>query len=148
MMLLYISEILEDYTRKKARQALTQSLALHIDSVWLVREEQEVLTPISQIQVGDRIRVHTGSVIPLDGEITDGEALVNEASMTGEPLSVLRNAGHSVYAGIAVEEGTLVIKIRTLADNTRIQNIVSLIDRSEALKANHVGFNGGLFLCN
>lgn len=136
MMLLHISELLEDYTRKKARQTLTQSLTLNIDSVWLVQEKGDVLVPVSGIRVGDQIRVRTGGVIPLDGEVTFGEAMVNEASMTGEPLGVRRMAGHSVYAGTAIEEGTLVIKVRTLADNTRIQNIVSLIDRSEELKAN------------
>lgn len=136
MMLLHISELLEDYTRKKARQTLTQSLTLNIDSVWLVQEEGDIPVPVSRIRIGDRIRVRTGGVIPLDGEVTLGEAMVNEASMTGEPLGVLRMTGHSVYAGTAVEEGSLVIKVRTLADNTRIQNIVSLIDRSEELKAN------------
>lgn len=135
MMLLHISELLEDYTRKKARQSLTKSLALHIDNVWTVQEKQDVLMPISGIHVGDLIRVHSGSAIPLDGKVMEGEAIVNEASMTGEPLGVLRKVGHSVYAGTAIEEGTLVIKVRTLADNTRIQNIVSLIDHSEMLKA-------------
>jgi len=130
MMLLNISELLEDYTRKKACQTLTQSLAINIDGVWVVHGQQEVLTPISQIQVGTLVRVHTGSVIPLDGEVADGEAIVNEASMTGEPLGVLRKSGNSVYAGTAIEEGTLVVKVRTLADNTRIQNIVSLIDHT------------------
>ena len=135
MMLLHISELLEDYTRKKARQTLTQSLAMHVDSIWLAGEHEDVLTPVAQIRIGDRIRVRTGGVIPLDGEVVSGEAIVNEASMTGEPLGVLRQEKHSVYAGTIVEEGSLVIKVRTLADNTRIQNIVSLIDQSEMLKA-------------
>ena len=135
MTLLHISELLEDYTRKKARQTLAQSLALHVDKAWLTGREGDVLVPISEIRIDDRIRVHTGTVIPLDGEVVKGEAIVNEASMTGESLGALRTKGHSVYAGTVVEEGTLVIKVRTLADNTRIQNIVSLIDQSEALKA-------------
>ena len=135
MTLLHISELLEDYTRKKAQQTLAQSLALHVDKAWLVGDEEDVFTSISEIRIDDRIRVHTGGVIPLDGEVTDGEAILNEASMTGESLGVLRKKGHSVYAGTVVEEGSLVIKVRTLADNTRIQNIVSLIDQSEALKA-------------
>jgi len=135
MTLLHISELLESYTRKKARQTLAQSLALHIDSAWLVRDNEDVLTPVSHVQIGDRIRVRTGGVIPLDGEVVDGEAMVNEASMTGEPLGILRKPRHSVYAGTAVEEGSVVVEVRTLADNTRIQNIVSLIDQSEALKA-------------
>ena len=136
MTLLRISELLEDYTRKKARQTLTQSLALNIDSVWLVNDEQDILTPLLQIKIGDRIRVRAWVVIPLDGLVVSGEAMINEASMTGEPLAVMRREGHSVYAGTVVEEGSVVVRVRTLADNTRIQNIVSLIDRSEALKAN------------
>ena len=135
MLLLHISELLEDYTRKKARQTLTQSLALNIDSAWLVLADGEVLTSISNIRIDDRICVRAGAVIPLDGGVVDGEAIVNEASMTGEPHGTLRRPGHSVYAGTVVEEGMLVIKVRTLADNTRIQNIVALIDQSEALKA-------------
>lgn len=135
MMLLRVSELLEDYTRKKTRQMLTRSLALNIDNVWTVREQQDILTPVSQVCVGDLLRVRAGSVIPLDGEVVEGEAIVNEASMTGEPLGVLRSPRHSVYAGTVIEEGALVVKVRTLADNTRIQNIVSLIDNSEMLKA-------------
>lgn len=135
MTLLRVSELLEDYTRKKARQTLTQSLSLNIDSAWLARDDGDVLTPVSRIRVDDRVRVRTGGVIPLDGEVADGEAIVNEASMTGEPLGALRTLGHSVYAGTVVEEGSIAVKVRTLADNTRIQNIVSLIDQSESLKA-------------
>ena len=135
MILLHISELLKDYTRKKARQTLTQSLTMRVDSIWLVSEHEDILTPVSQIQVGDRIRVRTGGVIPLDREVVSGEALVNEPSMTGEPLAVLRQEKYSVYAGTVVEEGSLIINVRTLADNTRIQNIVTLIDQSEALKA-------------
>ena len=135
MTLLQVSELLDDYTKKRARQSLTESLALNIDCVWLVRSDETVFAPISQIQVGDTIRVHAGSLIPLDGEVTYGEALVNEASMTGEPLGTLRTAGNSVYAGTVVEEGSIEIKVKALADNTRIQNIIALIDNSENLKA-------------
>lgn len=135
MMLLHVSELLEDYTRKKAHQTLTRSLALHIDNVWIVQEEQDILMPISKVGIGELLRIRAGSVVPLDGEVVEGEAVVNEASMTGEPLGVLRKQGHSVYAGTALEEGTIVIKVRTLANDTRIQNIVSLIDHSEMLKA-------------
>jgi len=135
MMLLRASELLENYTRKRARQSLTESLALNIDCVWLIRDDETVYTPISHINVGDIIRIYAGTVIPLDGVISSGEALVNEASMTGEPHGIMRTKGYSVYAGMVVEEGSLDIKVKTLVDNTRIQNILALIDNSENLKA-------------
>ncbi|MCL2227735.1 MAG: heavy metal translocating P-type ATPase [Oscillospiraceae bacterium] len=135
MTLLRVSEALEGYTRKKARQSLAESLALNIDCVWLVCRNDTILTPISQIRVGDRIHVHAGSAIPLDGDVLSGEALVNEASMTGEPHGVMRSAGSVVFAGTIVEEGSIEVRVRTLADNTRVQNILSLIDNSEMLKA-------------
>lgn len=135
MMLLGVSELLEDYTRKKTRLALSQSLALNIDRVWLVKDGQEKSVPISTIQPGDEICVRSGSVIPLDGEVTNGEAMVNESSMTGEPLAVLRSVDSSVYAGTVVEEGTLCIRVRTLVNDTRLTKIASMIDTSETLKA-------------
>lgn len=135
MTLLRITDLLEGYTRKKAGATLSQSLSLNIDNVWVVTENGDVLTSLSRVEVGDLIRVRTGGVIPLDGEVAGGEALVNESSMTGEPLPALRKPGHSVYAGTVVEEGSIAVKVKTLADNTRIQNIVSMIDTSEALKA-------------
>lgn len=135
MMLLGVSELLEDYTRKKTRLALSQSLALNIDRVWLVQGKSEEAVPISTIRPGDTICVRSGSVIPLDGEISGGEAMVNESSMTGEPLAVLRAEGDSVFAGTVVEEGTLYIRVRTLANDTRLTKIASMIDTSETLKA-------------
>jgi len=135
MMMLRTSELLEDYTRKRARQSLTESLALHVDCVWIIHNGKKIYTPISQVNVGDIIHVHAGSVIPLDGEISGGEALVNEASMTGEPHGVMRTKGHSVYAGMVVEEGSLELRVKALAGDTRIQNILTLIDNSESLKA-------------
>jgi len=135
MALLRITELLEDYTRKKANATLSKSLALNIDYVWTISSDRDRLTPMPQVKVGDLVRVRMGGVIPLDGEIEDGEALINESSMTGEPLAALRKPGHSVYAGTVVEEGSVIFRVKTLADNTRIQNIVSMIDQSEALKA-------------
>lgn len=132
MTLLRITDLLEDYTKKKVNETLSQSLALNIDRVWLA---EGVSIPLSEVEIGDLIRVRTASVIPLDGEVVQGTAMVNESSMTGEALSVERGVGSSVYAGTVLEEGSVVIKVRTLADNTRIQNIVSLIEGSENLKA-------------
>ncbi|MCL2238760.1 MAG: heavy metal translocating P-type ATPase [Defluviitaleaceae bacterium] len=135
MALLRITDLLEEYTRKKANATLSQSLILNIDNVWAVTADGDVLMPLSRIAIGDIIRVRMGGIIPLDGEVEEGTALVNESSMTGEPLAALRKPGHSVYAGTIVEEGSMTIKVKTLADNTRIQNIVSMINQSEALKA-------------
>ena len=135
MTLLSITGLLEDYTRKRAMQTLSQSLVMNVDKVWRLEGAEENLTPLSQIQIGDLIRLRSGWVIPLDGDVYSGEAMVNEASMTGEPMAVLRKSGHSVYAGTVVEEGSMMVRVRTLADNTRIQQIVDMIDHSEALKA-------------
>ena len=137
--LLRVSELLEGYTRKKTRQTLSQSLFTQIDKVWLVGEERDVRTPMAKVQIGDLLRVRAGSAIPLDGEVSSGEAIVNESSLTGEALGVLRKTGHSVYAGTVVEEGSLVVKVRTLADDTRIQSIAAFIERSESLKATTQG---------
>jgi len=139
MTLLRISELLEDYTKKKARQTLTESLALNIDCVWTMQNGEPIYTPLSQIKVGDIVQVYAGTIIPIDGEVFSGEALVNEASMTGEPHGVRRSLGDSVFAGTVVEEGNLELKVRTLAENSRISNIVSLIDNSENLKASIQG---------
>ena len=135
MFLLSVSSLLEDYTRARTKAVLTDSLAVKADKVWLAGEESDVLIPMSELKVGDVIRVRTGSVIPVDGSITDGEAFVNESSMTGEPLAVMKSSGASVFAGTVVEEGTLTIKVRELSSNTKINKIIELIDNSENLKA-------------
>lgn len=135
MFMLSVSSLLEDYTRAKAKAALTDSLAVKTDKVWLVNGDTDVLIPMSELKVGDRIRVRTGSVIPVDGEVVYGEANVNEASMTGEPLSVLKSDGSTVFAGTAVDEGSIVVRVRALSGNTKIQKIIQLIDNSESLKA-------------
>ena len=114
MFLLSVSGLLEDYTRARTRAALTDSLAIKADQVWLAGRDADTLIPMSQLQVDDCIRVRTGSVIPVDGQITEGEAYINEASMTGEPLAVMKSAGASVFAGTVVEEGSVVIKVRKL----------------------------------
>lgn len=135
MFMLSISALLEEYTRARTKAALTDSLAVKTDKVWLVNGDTDVLIPMSELKVGDRIRVRTGSVIPVDGEVTDGEANVNESSMTGEPLSVMKSEGATVFAGTVVDEGSIVIRVRALSGNTKIQKIIQLIDNSENLKA-------------
>ena len=135
MLLLKISEYLEEYTRKKTRSALAGSLAVQVDRVWKVTDSGDVSVPMASIQPGDCIRVQAGAMIPVDGTVRAGEAMVNESSMTGEPLAVRRTAGHTVYAGTVVEEGNIVAEVRKLAGKSRIQAIVGMIDQSEALKA-------------
>ena len=135
MLLLSISSLLEDYTRARTKAVLTSSLAVKADEVWLVNGNEDVLIPIKELNIGDKIRVRTGSVIPVDGEITDGEAYINEASMTGEPLAVMKSANATVFAGTVVEEGSIVIKVRAVSSDTKIHKIIELIDSSENLKA-------------
>ena len=135
MFLLSISGLLEDYTRARTRAVLTDSLAIKTEKVWLVTGQTDVLIPISELKVGDCIRVRTGSVIPVDGEIVDGEASIDEKSMTGEPLAVMKSTHATVFAGTVIEEGSIVIKVRELSSNTKISKIIELIDNSENLKA-------------
>lgn len=135
MLMLSVSSLLEDYTHARTKAVLTSSLAVKADKVWLANGSEDVLIPIDDLKIGDRIRVRTGSVIPVDGEITDGEAYINEASMTGEPLSVRKAKGSTVFAGTVVDEGCIHVQVRALSGNTKIQKIIELIDNSENLKA-------------
>lgn len=135
MFLLNISSLLEDYTRARTKAVLADSLAIQTDKVWLIDGEKDIEIPMSELQKGDRIRIRTGSIIPVDGEICDGEAYINESSMTGEPLAVMKSAGSSVFAGTVVEEGTISVIVRELSSDTKISRIIELIDNSENLKA-------------
>lgn len=135
MFLLSISSLLEKYTRERTKAVLTDSLVIKTDKVWLVTSGEDVEIPITELQVGDEIRIHTGNVIPIDGIVTSGEATVNEASITGESLPVMKVAETSVYAGTVIEEGSVVVKVRELSSNTKISKIIELIDNSENLKA-------------
>lgn len=135
MFMLRISGLLEEYTQARTKAVLTDSLAIKTDKVWLVTDDGDVLIPIEDLRVDDKIRVQTGKVIPVDGVVADGEATVNESSMTGEPLPVLKREGISVYAGTVIEEGSIVVTVRELASNTKISKIIELIGSSEELKA-------------
>lgn len=136
MFLLGIGELLEEWTHKKSVGDLARSMSLNIKKVWLKREEQEVLVPASDILPGDRVIVHMGNVIPFDGEVSDGEGMVNQASLTGESLPVRRIEGQSVYAGTVLEEGELEIIVRAVSGATRFEKIVTMIEDSEKLKSN------------
>ncbi|MDO5810791.1 MAG: heavy metal translocating P-type ATPase [Methanobrevibacter sp.] len=136
MFLLSISDALEDYTVQKAKSTLKDSLALNIDTVWVVGDDgEEKQVPAMDIAKGDKIKVHMGDVIPVDGKVVGGEGMVNEASMTGEPLAVHKTNGKTVHAGTVIEEGNLVVEVYSMNKETRLNKIIDLIENSEELKA-------------
>ena len=136
MFLLSISDELEDYTLQKAKSTLKDSLALNIDTVWVIGEDgEEKQCPVVDIDKGDKIKVHMGDVIPVDGKVIEGEGMVNEASMTGEPLAVHKRPGKTVHAGTVIEEGNLIVEVYSMNKETRLNKIIDLIENSEELKA-------------
>ena len=136
MFLLSISDALEDYTIQKAKSTLKDSLALNIDTVWVVGEDgEEKQCPAVDIEKGDKIKVHMGDVIPVDGKVIEGDGMVNEASMTGEPLAIHKRPGKTVHAGTVIEEGNLIIEVYSMNKETRLNKIIDLIENSEDLKA-------------
>ena len=110
-------------------------MSLNVGKVWLKREKQEVLVPASEICPGDEVVVHMGNVIPFDGIVSDGEAMVNQASLTGESVPVRRIVENSVYAGTVVEEGELTVLIKEVGGSSRFEKIVTMIEESEKLKS-------------
>lgn len=139
MFLLGIGEILEEWTRKKSVDDLARSMSLHIEKVWLLKDGQEILTDADRIAPGNSIVVHMGNVIPFDGMITDGEALVNQATLTGEGLPVRKAAGGYAYAGTVVEEGELTICVKETGGSGKFDKIVAMIEESEKLKSSLEG---------
>ena len=140
MFLLSISEELEEYTVQKAKSTLKDSLALNIDTLWVVTEDgTEEQRPALEVKKGDKIKIHMGDVIPADGKVVDGEALVNEASMTGEPLAVHKRPGKTVHAGTVIEEGNIIVEVFSINKETRLNKIIDLIENSEELKADAQG---------
>lgn len=135
MFLLGIGEILEEWTHKKSVGDLARSMSLDVKKVWLKREEQEVLVDASEIEPGDVVVVHMGNVIPFDGEVVAGEAMVNQASLTGEAQPVRKQKDKYVYAGTVLEEGELAIKVKAVMGATRFEKIVAMIEDSEKLKS-------------
>ena len=139
MFLLGIGEIIEEWTHKKSVGDLARSMSLNVKKVWLKREDQEILVKSSEVQPGDEIIVHMGNVIPFDGEVSDGEGMVNQASLTGEAMPVRRVSGQSVYAGTVLEEGELQIRVKAVTGSTRYEKIVGMIENSEKLKSSVEG---------
>lgn len=141
MFLLSMGEILEEWTHKKSVGDLARSLSLNIDKVWLVTDDTEVQVSAAQIKEGDRIRVHMGAVIPFDGIVMEGEALVNQASLTGESLPVRKAAESPVYAGTVVEEGEITLLVKESTGSSKYEKIMTMIEDSEKLKSSLEGLS-------
>ena len=134
MFLLGIGEILEEWTHKKSVDDLARSMSLNVGKVWPCQGEQDILVSTSDVKAGDLVRVHMGNIIPFDGTVVSGEAMVNQASLTGESIPVQKNAEGIVYAGTVLEEGELVIRVDQTNGSSRYEKIVTMIEESEKLK--------------
>ena len=135
MFMLGIGEILEEWTHKKSVGDLARSMSLNISKVWLSVDGKEVLVSSNDVKPGDKVVVHMGNVIPFDGKVYDGEAMVNQASLTGESLPVRKAEQASVYAGTVVEEGGLTIQVKQVNGSSKFEKIVTMIEESEKLKS-------------
>ena len=139
MLLLGIGEILEEWTHKKSVDDLARSMSLNVQKVWKLIDEREVLVSVSEIDEGDLVMIHMGNVIPFDGVVISGEAMVNQASLTGEPLPVRKTEGGYTYAGCVLEEGELIIQVKKAGGLSRFEKIVAMIEESEKLKSSLEG---------
>lgn len=139
MFLLGIGEILEEWTHKKSVGDLARTMSLNVGKVWLKREDQEILVESKEVQPGDEVVVRMGTVIPFDGSVTDGEAMVNQASLTGESVPVCKKESSVAYAGTVVEEGEITIRVKTVGGSSRYDKIVTMIEESEKLKSSLEG---------
>lgn len=139
MFLLGIGELLEEWTHKKSVGDLARTMSLNVGKVWLKKDEQEILVESGEIQPGDEVVVRMGTVIPFDGTVTDGEAMVNQASLTGESVPVCKKLDSVAYAGTVVEEGEITIRVKTVGGSSRYDKIVTMIEESEKLKSSLEG---------
>ena len=135
MFLLGIGELLEEWTHKKSVADLAQSMALQVDKVWLLEDGQEILVDATQIREKDQVVVHMGNVVPFDGTVVAGEAMLNQASLTGESMPVRKIEGASVYAGTTVEEGEITLTVREVGGGSHYEQIMAMIEASEKLKS-------------
>ena len=135
MFLLGVGELLEEWTHKKSVGDLARSMSLNVGKVWLKKDGQEILVPSEKIVAGDEIVVHMGNLIPFDGEVSNGEGMVNQASLTGESVPVRRTLGSVVYAGTVLEEGELTIIVKQTGGSSRYEKITAMIEESEKLKS-------------
>ena len=135
MFLLTVSSLLEEWTRKKSLDDLARSMALNVDKVWVRTPQGEVLVPLTRVHAGDEVVVRSGNMIPLDGMVLEGEAMVNQAALTGESMPVRKTTGATVYAGTVVEEGECVLVAKAEGGANRYDKIVAMIEESEKLKS-------------
>ena len=135
MFMLHLGEILEEWTHKKSVADLASAMSLRVDSVWQQVNGAEVLTKITDVKPGDRIVIRTGGMIPLDGRVVEGEAMVNQSSLTGESMPVAKHPGSPVYAGTVAEEGECVISVEKVSGSGRYDRVVRMIEESEKLKS-------------
>ena len=135
MFLLGVGELLEEWTHKKSVGDLARSMSLNVGKVWLKKDGQEILVPSEKIVPGDEVVVHMGNLVPFDGEVSDGEGMVNQASLTGESVPVRRTLGSVVYAGTVLEEGELMILVKQTGGSSRYEKITAMIEESEKLKS-------------
>lgn len=135
MFLLGIGELLEEWTHKKSVADLAQSMALQVDKVWLLEDGQEILVDATRIREKDQVVVHMGNVVPFDGTVVAGEAMLNQASLTGESMPVRKIEGASVYAGTTVEEGEITLSVREVGGGSHYEQIMAMIEASEKLKS-------------
>ena len=138
-LLLGLGDILAAWTRYHSLNTLAESLSLNVQNVWLLRDGKEVLAPIEEVAVGDLVVLAAGSSIPVDGVVEDGVAVVNQATMTGEPQGVAREKGGAVFAGTVVEEGRIVVRVTKQGDDTRYRQVAAFIEESESFKASIQG---------
>ena len=129
MFLLGVGELLEEWTHKKSVGDLARSMSLNVGKVWLKKDGQEILVPSEKIVAGDEIVVHMGNLIPFDGEVSNGEGMVNQASLTGESVPVRRTLGSVVYAGTVLEEGELTILVKQTGGSSRYEKITAMYRR-------------------
>ncbi len=139
MFLLGIGELLEEWTHKKSVGDLARTMSLNVGKVWLKKDDQEILVESGEIQPGDEVVVRMGTVIPFDGSVIDGEAMVNQASLTGESVPVCKKEDNIAYAGTVVEEGEITIRVKTVGGSSRYDKIVTMIEESEKLKSSLEG---------
>ncbi len=139
MFLLGVGEILEEWTHKKTVSDLARSMSLNINKVWLCNGDQEILVQASEIQAGDMVKVHMGNVVPYDGIVVCGDAMVNQASLTGEAIAVEKSEGASVYAGTVIEEGELTIRVKESCGDSKFEKIVTMIEETQKLKSSLEG---------
>ena len=135
MFLLTVGSLLEEWTRKKSLDDLARSMALNVDKVWVRHPQGEVLVPLTRVHAGDEVVVRSGNMIPLDGMVLEGEAMVNQAALTGESMPVRKTTGATVYAGTVVEEGECVLVAKAEGGANRYDKIVAMIEESEKLKS-------------